>query len=290
MSVLLALALAAASAPPASIEASPQSDAIVIQGVRDTRSRATQYVDDILPVGFDTQFGRYQDPICAKTIGLPEPLQQEVLDRIRKVATAAKIDIGKAGCSPNLLLVVIADKKAIIDGMRKERQSYLYGVGRSQQVRLASSSKPYAAWQIKDVIGASGEPLTVDGDGIARLFTSTPLSRLRGTTKPRTLGALVIVETRALRNVSTRQLADFALVRGLMPADQSDKDPPSSSVLSLFNAGVTAESGPQSLTWWDLAFLKSLRLVPDDEYASVQRRAIREQMLKEIAKGPGAER
>src|SRR6476620_7407206 len=135
MSLLFALALAAASAAPTSPEAAPQSDAIVVEGVRNARSRATQYVDELLPGGFDTQFGRYQDPSCAKTIGLPEPLQTEVLDRIRNVATAAKIDIGRPGCSPNLLLVVIADKKAIIDGMRKERQSYLYGIGRDQQHR-----------------------------------------------------------------------------------------------------------------------------------------------------------
>jgi len=74
-----------------------------------------------------------------------------------------------------------------------------------------------------------------------------------------------------------------------MPADQSEKDPPRSTVLSLFNAGVTAESGPQSLTWWDLAFLKSLNLVRDDQYASAQRAAIRDQMLKEIAKVPSGE-
>lgn len=289
MSLILAATLAAASVPPRP-PTDPQTNEIVIRGVRDARQRATEYVDDLLPTGFDTQFGKYEDPICAKTIGLPEPLQREVLDRIRQVAGAAKIDAGREGCSPNLLLIVVADKTAIIEGMRKTRESYLYGVSRDQQRRLENSLKPYAAWQIRDVIGADGVPLRRDGDGFPRLFTTAAPSRLRMPTKPRVLGSVVIVETRALRNVSTRQLADFALVRALMPADMAKRDPPPSSVLSLFNPGVTAEGGPQSLTWWDLAFLKSLGAIRGDEYASAQRTVIRDQMLREMAKLPAEDR
>jgi len=100
----------------------------------------------------------------------------------------------------------------------------------------------------------------------------------------------VIVETKALRDVTTRQLADFALVRGLMPADVSDRPPSSASILSLFNPGVTPEGGPQSLTRWDLGFLRALGSVRSDSYASLQRDEIREAMLKDAERTPADQR
>ena len=169
---------------------------------------------------------------------MPDTLKTEVVDRIRQVAIAAKVDVGAASCRPNMLVIVIADKTAMIDALRKKDPSYFYGIGTDRRKRLANSAAPYAAWQVVDLIGADGIPLQFDRDGVARLMTTVPASRLRNTVKPRVLGSVVIVRTRALNNVTTRQLADFALVRAMI-ADDRGRDAPASSVLSLFNPGVT---------------------------------------------------
>ena len=94
----------------------------------------------------------------------------------------------------------------------------------------------------------------------------------------------MIVENRALANASVRQLADFALVKAMTPTEAHEHEPPSSSILSLFNAGVSVETGPQSLTWWDVAFLRSLIDTRSDSFADRQRGEIRNQMLREINK------
>jgi hypothetical protein len=310
MSLLIALALSAA--PPARIQpqapASP-SDAIVVEG-HIVKDQAADYVDKVLPTSFAGQFGRFEDPICPKTIGLAEPLSREVIERIQLVSRTVGIRVDQTGCTPNLVLIVAPDKKAMIQTLRKSRPSYVNGLSAAELDRQANSPRPFAAWQMVEVFAADGmhigsgdnmptgsngarDPKTgaiwTEGDFPRTKTTVTP-SRLRANTKPHVLVSLVIVENGALRGATARQLADFAFVRGVTPIVNGRSDPPSSSILGLFNDGVTPESGPQSLTWWDVAFLKSLVDTRSDALANVQRNEIRNQMIKEVEKAPVAER
>jgi hypothetical protein len=280
--LIMAAAFSVTAAPPP-----PSGDtgqAIVVEGTRDRRKPANDYLDKVIPPVFDAQLGRFEDRLCPSTIGLPANLKGEVMGRMRQVAAAAGVSMAGGNCTPNLVLIVVDDKKAVIEGMRREKQAYLYGIGRDRVKRLESSASPVAAWQITDVIGADGVPLRVDGDGFPRLFTTTSPSRLRTTTRGRLLGAVVIIETGGLLNVTTRQLADFTLVRALAPTQVKDKEAPSSSVMSLFNPGVRPEDAPQSLTWWDLAFIKALFDTRGDAVSWAQRTEIRDRMVKEMAK------
>lgn len=284
LSPALALALALALTAPTAFaaQALPEEE-IVIQGER-IGVRARHYVDQLLAAPIHAQFGAYSDPICAKVIGMPANLAQEVVTRIERVARESKIDVAAAGCFPNLMVVVVDDKRAFIEGLRKSDPAYLYGISLAERRRLSDSGTSYAAWQIRELVGGDGMPLRVDQDGVARLFTPTPASRLRKNVRPRVLGSVIVLEKAALTDMTTLQVADFALVRAMMPAASSGRTPPESSVLSLFNPGVTAVDGPQSLTSWDLAFLKSLRAMPLDQSASAQRNVIRMQMVREIAR------
>lgn len=290
MSFLLALtAFVTWLAPPTAAAPAPDQ-AIVIQGIRDGRKPADDFLKRMMPTSFDDQLGRFEEPVCPGTIGLPDKLKDEVLARIRRVTSAAAIRTARAGCRPNLLIIVVDDKKALIEGMQREKEAYLYGIGDGVRKRLATSAGPVAAWQISDVIGPDGEPLRVDGDGFPRLFTTIPPSRLRSGTRSRILGAIIVVEQRGLVQVTTRQLADFALVRALAPIPPKNGRPPDTSVLSLFNAGVRPEDAPQSLTWWDLALLKALASTRSDALADIQRHEIRDHIVEEMAKVPLEER
>jgi hypothetical protein len=291
LSVLLALAaIASSAAPPSPHPAVADSSAIVVQGFRDPKRQATDYLDKIVPPAFDAELGRFEEPICASVIGLPDQLKSEVLRRIQTVAAATKLPVGSAQCAPNLLLVVIDNKKSLIEGMRRKKESYLYGIGDDRIDRLENAAAPAVAWQISEVIGADGMPLRVDGDGFPRLFTTVSPSRVVNTTRRRVLGAVIVIEQRGLQNVTTRQLADFALVRALSPMPAKDRPAPDSSVLSLFNPDVRPEDAPQSLTWWDVAFLKALYDTRSDTIASTQRHEIRDRILAEMAKVPADQR
>jgi hypothetical protein len=287
MVFVFALSAAVTALAPVTAPARSAADtqAIVVEGTNPKR-RAKNYLDNILPAIFDGQIGRFEDPLCPATIGLPDNLRDEVLKRLTSVAAVARIPMDRARCRANLVIIVVDDKKALIEGMRKKKESYLYGIGTERVHQLANSPAPVAAWQITDVIGADGMPLRTDGDGFPRLFTTVPPSRVVQTTRKRIIGGVVVIEQRGLVNVSTRQLADYALVRLLAPMEPKERTPPDTSVLSLFNPGVRPEDAPQSLTWWDLAFLKALSDTRSDEVADVQRHEIRDKMLREMAKVP----
>jgi hypothetical protein len=173
----------------------------------------------------------------------------------------------------------------LIEGMRRQKQSYLYGLGTAKVRQLAHAPGPVASWQISDVIGADGMPLRVDGDGFPRLFTTVPPSRLVNTTRKRILGAVIVVEQKGLLGVDTRQLADFTLMRALTPIEPRERPAPGSSILSLFDGGLSPTDAPQSVTAWDLAFLKALSATRSDIVANLQRDEIRNRMLQEVAKG-----
>lgn len=283
MIVQLAFGAALAALAPATPPADTQ--AIVVEGTNAKR-RANNYLDHVLPPVFDGQVGRFEDPLCPATIGLPDNLKDEVLKRLRLVAAVVRIPVDTGKCKANLVIIVVDDKKALIEGIRRKKESYLYGIGTERIGELANSAAPVAAWQITDVIGADGMPLRTDGDGFPRLFTTIPPSRVVLTTRKRIIGGVVVIEQRGLVNVTTRQLADYALVRLLAPMEAKERTPPDSSVLSLFNRGVRPEDAPQSLTWWDLAFLKALSDTRSDVVADVQRHEIRDKMLQEMAKIP----
>lgn len=300
---LLAMGLAQPQTAP-----NPSSpDPIVVEG-RDRRQTAADYVDKLLPSAMGAEIGRFEDALCPKVIGLAEPYNAQVIARIREVAKATSIDLASGDCVPNLVIVTARDKRALIDSLRRSHPGYFTDVATDQLMRLASSDRPYASWQVTDVIAADGMPvgkgsgmpagtngaadpkggIRVDAD-FARLKSTMSPSRLRKTVKPRVLSSIVVVETKALNNVTTGQLADFALVKAMLPTERRERPAPASSILSLFNTGVAPDRGPQSVTWWDVAFLKSLRSTPSDKNADIQKAEIRDQMVREIKKAPGGQ-
>lgn len=303
-------ALAAASMQPQVASTPSPEDQIVVEG-RQTKQTATEYVDQLLPTAMGSEIGRFEEPVCPKVIGLAEPYNTQVIDRIRRVAKASNIDVAATGCTPNLVIITAADKRAMIDVLRKSRPGYFDGVPADQLKRLADSPRPFAAWQVTDEIAADGMPigrssnLPAGGSGArlvgpapqgrtdsfaagdyARLKTTESPSRIRTTTKQRVLSSIVVIETGALRNATIDQLADFAFVRAMLPTERRDQEAPASSILSLFNTGVTPETGPQSLTWYDVAFLKSLRSTRSDTSSDVQVSEIRNQIVREVNKAP----
>lgn len=303
-------ALAVASTQPQVTSPPSPNDQIVVEG-RQTKQSAAEYVNQLLPSAVGSQIGRFEEPVCPKVIGLAEPYNGQVVDRVRKVATATNIDVAPAGCTPNLIIITAAEKRAMIDVLRRSRPGYFDGVPGDQLKRLADSPRPFAAWRVTDEVAADGMPIGSSSNlpagssgarlvgpapqgrtdsfaagDYARLKTTESPSRIRTTTKQRVLSSIVVIETGALRNATIDQLADFAFVRAMLPTEKKDQEAPASSILSLFNPGITPETGPQSLTWYDVAFLKSLRSTRSDTSSDVQVSEIRDQIVREVNKVP----
>jgi hypothetical protein len=256
----------------------------VVEGSRSPKRQANDYLDKVMPPLFDAEFGRFDDPLCPKIIGLPENLRLEVLGRVAQVAEVARIRVNPSVCTANFLIIVVDDKKALIEGMKRGKEAYLYGLGGDRIRQLETDRRPVAAWQLTDIIGADGMPLRVDGDGFPRLFTTVPPSRTSGTTRKRLLAGIVVLEQRGLVGVSTRQLADYAMLRLLAPIQRNERSAPGSSILSLFNEGAQPSDAPPSLTYWDLAFLRALADTRSDTVGDFQWTEIRDRIVKEMAR------
>ena len=280
MALLVALALAAGNVPLPTPRSG--SDEIIVEGSRSKTQTANKYLDGVLPATFDFEPGRFEDSLCLGVVGLPDKLKGEVEARVRRVATAAKVTLDAPGCRPNFVIIVVDDKKAMIEGMWRQKQSYLYGIGSAQVRRLENAPGPVAAWQVSEVVSSDGMPMQVDRDGVKRMASFARPSRITINARTQLLGSVVVIEQNALVDVTTAQLADFALVRGLTPIDPNEQAAPRSSVLSLFNPGLTPTDAPQTVTWWDLAFLKALAGTNSDRIANVQRHEIRDKMLQEM--------
>ena len=271
---------------------------IIVQGERQ-RAQIDDFVARLKPAQGNSQLGKFLQPICPEVSGLAAPDNQRVAFRMRQVAAAAGVEAEPAGCATNVLVLVVADKSAAMNALRRTRPDLLGELPATEFHRMATDPLGAAAWQVVDQIGTDGMSLAnvrikTGGDPAAttsaravRSFGS--VSRLRELSVPQFLTSIVIVEADVARDVTTTQLADYALMRSLVGTDDRGSAP-SQSILNLINADRTGTEAPLSATWWDIALLKSLYSTSNAVEASVQRDAIARSMATELRKTPPRDR
>jgi len=93
-----------------------------------------------------------------------------------------------------------------------------------------------------------------------------------------------LMEARALKGVTTRQLADYAAMRTFAATGATVGALPAKSILTLFDDGAAPGEAPASVTWWDFAFLKSLYASSGALTASSQRGEMNRIVAKELSK------
>ena len=267
---------------------------IIVEGQR-MHSRIDDFVRRLTPANQD-QLQRFVQDACPAVVGLSPDLSNDVTARIRRVAGAVGVPVAKAGCSPNLVLLVVHDKETAIQQLRAGIHG-IFGDMRTPDLhRLVETPGPTVAWQISGRVGVDGMPLTMvrlrpeDGNNdAAPMVRGAFLSRTNMQIMRSVDLSLLVVEARALDQVDLRQLADYTVMRTLAPAGGSG-DLPARSILQLFNPGVSPLEAPESVTWWDFAFLKSLYRSSNKVEASAQRSQIRQMMMRELDRVPATDR
>lgn len=297
LALLLGSCLSVFSGTGASAQQNRQESEIIVEGQRQP-VQIRNFVDGVTAVETAGQLGRFVAPICPSVAGLREKEATEIMGRIRIVAKAVGAPVARPRCSPNLVLLVVPNKSDAITQLRQGRQE-VFGELPLRHIRdLESLPGPTAAWQSVTTLGADGMPL-----GRAKLDKThgpnefVPLVKGSGfisrlglqTIQDFGLG-LVVIEAGALNGADTRQIADYVVMRGMVGTGPSPGNVPGSSILKLFNAGMTPETAPATLTWWDYALLKSLYATSNRVEARVQRDQIRRMMERELSKVPEAQR
>jgi len=287
------IGLALLQSGPAQASAAP--DSIVVEGQR-LHSQVGDFVEKLTAQVKDDQLGRFVEEICPSVSGLSNDLAQDVMGRIRRVTIAVGARVAKAKCRPNLVLLVVHDKQSAIRQLRAGYPQIFGDMAVADIHKLVETSGPTVAWQSSSRLGADGMPLGMvrlnpeDGSNLSvPLVRGGFLSRANMQIIQQFNVSLVVVEARALDQVDTRQLADYAVMRTLA-ATPGAADLPAPSILSLFKPGVSPLEAPESVTWWDYAFLKALYRSSNRREASAQRSQVRKMMNEELKRIPVEQR
>ena len=290
--VLASLFLASATiSPPSDVPLPPaEQSAIVVQGQRASERQIRNFIQELTPARVHGQLGRFESPMCPAAIGLSPVQNEQVKVRMRSVAEAAGMEVAKAKCHPNVVVIVTRDKNALLKRIGSKRGDY-FPIGQSgfNYHSLLDSGTPVAAWQIEQTRGADGRKLQEvrnsnevgrDGVLVQRVFGSA--TRLTPMARQEFAASVVVIQADALVGLTTTQLADYAAMRAFVRTDPSKLT--ASAANSILNV-VTAPMGapvPLTLTAWDMSFLKAYYASRLNNFAANQRSEMREKMSQDL--------
>jgi hypothetical protein len=283
--------IAAAQSPPSPPPQSSEQP-IVVEGTTNPRKQVEHFIEQLTPAHIGEQLGRFLEPICPRVVGLPASEESAIEARMMKVASAVGAPVASGKCAPNIYVIVGGDKRETIQGIRNQFPGLAGDVPAAVFHRLEKAPGPVAAWQVVGEIGADGMPLemvrtSTAAEPVPFIGPIGVASRIVRNTVPQFLGSVLVIDSRALNGVDTRQLADYALMRTLVPTDTTHQAMlPVSSILQLFDPGMTAENAPSTVTWWDFAFLKAFYSSKNDVVASHERDQVAHKMEQTLAKLP----
>ncbi|HEX8214237.1 MAG TPA: hypothetical protein VF582_02060 [Allosphingosinicella sp.] len=285
---LLTGAAASVQVAPSAAPAAPLEREIVVVGQRGQDQRIRTFVDALALPSAKDQLGRAEDGICPRSFGFSEADNRAFAQRMRRLAQAAGVPTAAQDCRPNVLVLVVADKKAAIEHWRIKRPDFFDGLEQRQIRALANGEGPVAAWQIVHVKGEGRRSIGRDTSGINDHYLLSEVwpSRLGKRIQLEFFASFVVIEASALGNADLVQLADYAAMRTFANTDPAAAAAqPVPTILWLFD-DTLEEEAPLSVSHWDLAFLKGLYATKPAASAAQQQRAVAREVLDDLGRDP----
>jgi hypothetical protein len=251
---------------------SPAQPDITVTGPRDIEEQIQDFVSALTPARISGQLGRFEWAACPAALGFSPAHKAAIESRLRAVAQAAGMRLGRPGCRANMLVLVTADKRVFFETLRRRHPRLLGGMASAAYLRLLNEPGPVSAWHQEDDLDADG--LVLDGDMDAGVPINRSVGnafRLTTPTRRNIEAAALVVEGRALHGLSIIQVADYAAMRLFARTDPSRLTAASpSTILRAIDAPMGSEV-PLTLTEWDLAFLRGLYSSNPNQRAGGQR-------------------
>ncbi len=274
------------------VEASPAAEA------------ATAFVRAVAAPARDRELALWRDPVCVGAGGMQAEAARFMVDRISEWAHSLGLRIGAPGCRPNIFIMAAEDGDAAAQELVASRpREFRTGVAGADRGGAAlrdfqSSGRPVRWWHVslpvdentgnpirrlpgQPPVEWTGRELTKPWDFGANSMMTSP-SRLTSRARDDLQQVIIVIDTEALDRASFVQLTDHVAMAALAQIDP-DADPAHPSILHLYRPDRSAED---TLTRWDLAFLKAL-------YGAEQTRsgtganlsAVADAMARELAAG-----
>ncbi len=259
---------------------------IVIEGLREREKEIERFVGALTEAPVRGQLARFDWAICPAVAGLTEAQNQAIVERMRRVAQAADMDVAAPACRPNAIVIVTPDKDRMMRWLRRQAPG-LFIDPLGDRIRIDDQEGPAIAWQVQGRLDADGMEASVDLVGNYYVVESTiSPSRITAASRPHFQASVLVVEVDALKGLTTTQVADYAAMRVFARTDPERLDRSSApTILRILDSPIGSEV-PITLTEWDLGFLRGLYGSAENHYASRQRHEIRRRLRQDLERQP----
>lgn len=243
--------------------AEPQSDVIVVTGENEREVVEEMGKAITRPSRAGKPVARFSAPVCVKVSGMPDGMADVLRERIEEnIASIRGLSVGKKDCKPNAFVGVLNNVDETVDMLRKTESWLFEGLQSYQIERIYKGSDAVRAWHVFDIRNLDGSviPGARSGGSAQDLVNQTEKASRIMQLRTDLSGAVVLVETAALKDKTFRQLADYATIRLLASvSDEIDQERTSlPTVLTLFGS----DDAPFEWTEFDRAYLEALYDLP----------------------------
>lgn len=214
---------------------------------------------------------RWDRSVCVGVANLTGETAEYIADRVSTVAADIGLEVGRPGCSPNILVVATGDGGALAHDLVEER-GRAFRMGGSGMDRggaalrdFVATDRPVRWWQMSVPVDSQSGNIAgrIPGEcsgscsevwDYAPQITVFAASRMRTQIVDDIVRAVVIVDVDDVAQVSVLQLADYIAFVSLA---QIDPDADTSGYASILNVFDDPDGSPY-LTDWDRAYLGGL--------------------------------
>lgn len=222
--------------------------------------------------------------LCPVAIGLGGTYDAAIVQRMRRIATAAAIPIAPEGCRANALVIFADDKDQMIAALRKAHPAY-FRTGLYTTISVPKSPGPVTAWHLSARLDRYGVQIASEGEEQVSVTVPDGPSRLEANVRPVFVASVVVIERQAVQGLTTTQIADYAAMRSFAEIDPAKLKASSAPTILTIMASSMDSEVPITLTAWDLSYLKSLYAVRPLRSAYSQRAEIRKRIVQDLDSG-----
>ncbi len=292
--MLLPIALLSIQTPAQQTEAQADDPIIVTGQTREAaRERAQAFIRATGVAAGERPATRWEDPVCPKILGLAAHQANQVLERVRAVATEAGVALAGARCRANIVISFVTDGAALVRDVSKRSPSLLAEVAPSRRDALRNGTQPIRWWYRSELVGKDGRgktagmPVALLGDhgnipthgdtGTLSQYDSSIIS----TQAMRVLrSATVVVDATKIEGRPLEAVAAYAAMVALAEI-KGDATPTEGTILGLFEPNSVL----RDLSEQDRSFLAGLYRLRLDRSASQHRSSLVAAMTKPSSSG-----
>jgi hypothetical protein len=218
------------------------------------------------------RLGRWRDPVCPLTVGLPAAFDAFVTARVKSDAAKVGAPMAKVpDCMVNVVIVFSSTPQAFLDRVAKKAPVLLGYHDASQTRKLGSFSHPIQAWYSTATRGARGEQSLDDALGhqpvgmsdavngpMGRGIVRTGDSRISDSLSTVFGIVLVVADLNRVANQEIGGVSDYVALLVLSQPASLDGCDPLPSIVDLMSPGCTDRAKPDAMTDSDVSYLKAL--------------------------------